>query len=197
MTKKQLAALQRILDREVAAYQVRSGRPAPGQHQSEDKVAITDGDICVLLDTLLPELPVGEQADSFARIFRNERESGGHLPVTMEQINVTCWKELAKEWNRQTDIHGVELSAFQSAVQLNVDPAVPRQAVPVGNSSSVNAQFDPQLLVDAAEAVGGKPIYFLGFGCFNHHYPSLLVIPPKWTENGAAEPIALVFPIRR
>ena len=67
MTKKQLAALRRILDREKAAYQVRSGRPAPGQHPSEDKYAIADGTICVLMDGPEAALPVGEQADTFAR----------------------------------------------------------------------------------------------------------------------------------
>ena len=66
MTKKQLAALRRILDREKAAYQVRSGRPAPGQHPSEDKYAIADGTICVLMDGPEAALPEGEQADTFA-----------------------------------------------------------------------------------------------------------------------------------
>ena len=54
MTKKQLAALLRILEREAAAFQTLSGRPVPGQHPSQNKVAISDGNICVLLDAPIP-----------------------------------------------------------------------------------------------------------------------------------------------
>lgn len=59
MTREQINALRRILEREAVTYQARIGRPAPGQHQSEDKTAVTDGNICVLLDAAIPDLPMG------------------------------------------------------------------------------------------------------------------------------------------
>lgn len=93
MTRKQIHALHRILDREVATYQARIGRPVPGQHQSEGKVAVTDGRICVLLDALIPDLPMGERANSFASIIRHERESDSYFPVPTNQVLVSDWRD--------------------------------------------------------------------------------------------------------
>ena len=91
MTKKQLAALQRILEREVAAYRALSGRPTPGQHPSQDKYAISDGNICILLNEPLPNLPMGEPVDSLVQIVRNERKSQTHFPVPEDEIDRSYW----------------------------------------------------------------------------------------------------------
>lgn len=198
MTKKQLAALRRILDREKAAYQVRSGRPAPGQHPSEDKYAITDGTICVLMDGPEAALPVGEQADTFARSVRNERKSEAHFPVPADQINVNKWRTQTKRQSSQSQ--GAELTApILRPEQLCVDDLdAPTKQLRVDNldtSTVVVGHFDPQLLVDAAEAVGGNPLFFLGYGRFNSRFPSLLVMPPEWTELNCTGPIALILPL--
>ena len=208
MTKKQLAALQRILAREKAAYQVCSGRPAPGQHPSEDKYAITDGTICVLMDGPEAALPVGEQADTFARIVRNERKSEAHVPVPADQINVSKWRTQAKRQSSQSQ--GAELTApilrpEQLCVddldaptkQLRVDdldaPTKQLRVDDLDTSTVVVGHFDPQLLVDAVEAVGGNPLFFLGYGRFNSRFPSLLVMPPEWTELNCTNPIVLIL----
>lgn len=101
MTKKQLAALKRILDREAAEYQVKSGRPAPGQHPSENKYAITDGHVCVLTNSPCPGLPVGERADFLAKIVQNERKHGSHFPVGCDRIDIQYWQEKATYYNDQ------------------------------------------------------------------------------------------------
>ena len=94
MTKKQLAALLRILEREAAAFQTLSGRPVPGQHPSQNKVAISDGNICVLLDAPIPNLPMGERVDSLVRIVHNERKGKTHFPVPENQISRPHWIRL-------------------------------------------------------------------------------------------------------
>lgn len=193
MTKKQLAALQRILAREAAAYQGRSDRPAPGQHPSRDKYAVTDGTICVLMDSPAPDLPMGEQADSFIEIVQNERKSEAHFPVPADQISVPKWKTQIKQQKQEIEISAPIIRPEQLTVS-DLD-ATDAPTVVVGH-------FALQLLVDAAEAVGGDPLFFLGYGRFNSRFPSLLVMPPMWIDRSGAEsmaqdPIALVLPLRR
>ena len=190
MTKKQLAALQRILDREEAAYQVLSGRPSPGQHPSQDKYAVSDGEICILSDVPFPDLKMGGRVDSLARIVQGERTSEAHFPVPETQIDLSRWARQINRCNSRP--HGVEISA----PIIHPDQLQIYQAEAVASSKEITGKFDPQLLVDAVDAVGGNPLFFLGYGPFNSHFPSLLVFPPEWTEERGVDPIALVFPLR-
>lgn len=190
MTKKQLAALQRILEREAAAYRALSGRPAPGQHPSEDKFAVSDGNICILLDVPLPNLPMGERVDSLVRIVRNERKGETHFPVPEGEIDHPRWAKQVRRCNNQ--IQGIALSApIIRPDQLNFEEARIAET-----ATEVTGKFDPQLLVDATDAVSGRPLYFLGYGPFNGHFPSLLVMPLDWNECNCTKPIALVLPLR-
>lgn len=190
MTKKQLAALLRILEREAAAYRALSGRPAPGQHPSEDKFAVSDGNICILLDAPIPILPMGERVDSLVQIVHNERKGETHFPVPESQIDRSSWTRWMRRGSGEP--HGVELSA----PVLHPDQLIFEDAGAAETSTEVTGKFDPQLLIDATDAVGDKPLFFLGFGPFNAHFPSLLVFPPEWTEQRDIEPMALVFPLR-
>lgn len=185
MTRKQINALCRILEREAVTYQARIGRPAPGQHQSEDKVAVTDGNICVLLDVTIPDLPMGDRADSFASIIRNERNSDRYFPVSADQIRVSDWRALAKK--QAEDGSGIELN-----IQPDSDPSGPGQSI----LNLITGRFNPQLLVDAVDAVGGKPQFFLGMGRFNFRFPSLLVFPPDWRDNDVSGPVVFVLSLR-
>ena len=190
MTKKQLAALQRILDREMAAYRALSSRPTPGQHPSENKFTICDGNICILLNNPLPDLPMGERVDFLIQIVRNERKGETHFPVPEHQIDRPRWTRLIRRDGGQP--HGVELSVpVLRPDQLHFDDVGTTET-----PTEVMGKFDPQLLVDAIDAVGGSPFFFLGFGPFNGHFPSLLVMPPDWTERDCTKPIALVLPMR-
>lgn len=158
MTQKQLAALRRILDREAAAYRMLSGRPIPGQHPSEDKFAVSDGNICILSDTPFPDLKMGERVDSLTQIVQNERKSETHFPVPKDQIDRPRWARLIRRDGGQP--HGVELSAsVLRPDQLHFDDAGTAEA-----STEVVGKFDPQLLVDAIDAVGGSLLFFWALG---------------------------------
>lgn len=190
MTKKQLAALRRILDREAAAYRALPSRPAPGQHPSGDKYAVSDGNICILSDAPFPDLRMGERVDSLAQIVQNERTGEAHFPVPQTQIDRSYWAKQIRQGDNHP--HGVELSApVLYPDQLHFDDAGATEL-----PTEVIGKFDPQLLVDATDAVGDKPLFFLGFGSFNSRFPSLLVIPPDWTEPNCTKPIVLVLPLR-
>lgn len=185
MTRKQINALHRILEREAVTYQARIGCPTPGQHQSEDKAAVTDGNICVLLDATIPDLPMGDRADSFASIIRNERSSDSYFPVSADQVRVSDWRALAKK--QGGDGPGIELT-----VQPDSDPSGPGQSI----LNLIMGCFNPQLLVDAVDAVGGKPQFFLGMGLFSSRFPSLLVFPAGWRDNGSSGPVVLILSLR-
>lgn len=191
MTKKQFAALQRILEREATAYRALPGRPVPGQHPSEDKFAVSDGNICILLDAPLPNLPMGERVDFLVRIVHNERKGETHFPVPENQIDRPHWMRLIKRGGSES--HGVELAA----PILHPDQLIFEDAGVAKTSTEVTGKFDPQLLIDAVEVTGGRKAgFFLGFGPFNGHFPSLLVMPPDWNEHNCTKPIALVLPLR-
>lgn len=190
MTKKQIAALQRILEREAAEHRMRPDRPSPGQHPCGGKYAVTDGMICVLMDAPEPTLPLGEQADTFAEIVHKERKSEAHYPVPADQINVSKWRTQAKRRNEQSQ--RVKLStSILPPEKLRID-----DLEATGAPTVIEGQFNPQLLVDAVEAVGGDSLLFLGYGRFNKRFPSLLVMPPEWTEINCSDPIALVLSLR-
>ena len=191
MTKKQLAALQRILEREVAAYRALSGRPTPGQHPSQDKYAICDGDICILLDTPISDLPMGNRVDSLAKIVWDERKSEAHYPVPEEQIDRSYWMRQIRRCGDRP--HGILISApITRPDQLFLDDAESAET-----PTEVVGKFAAQLLIDAVDAIGDRQtLVFLGFGPSNSHFPSLLAMPPKWTEHNCTKPIALVFPLR-
>ena len=137
MTKSQLSALQRILDREAAAYQVLSGRPSPGQHPSQGKFAISDGNRCILSDAPFPDLKIGKRVDSLARIVWNERKSEAHFPVPETQIDISRWTRQIKRCNGRP--HGVEISApIVHPDQLQI-----YQAEAVASSKEITGKFDP------------------------------------------------------
>lgn len=190
MTKKQLSALQRILERETAAYRALSGRPAPGQHPTEDKFAVSDGNICILLNEPLPDLPMGERVESLARIVQNERKGETHFPIPKSQISRPYWASQIRRGGDQP--HRVELTA----PVLRPDQLIFDDTGADETSTEVVGKFDPQLLVDATDAVGDEPLFFLGYGSFNSRFPSLLVMPPDWTEPNCTKPIVLVLPLR-
>lgn len=174
-----------ILEREAVTYKARIGRPAPGQYQSGEKVAVTDGDICVLLDATIPDLPMGERADSFVSIIRNERNSDSYFPVSADQIRGVDWRALAKK-------QAGDGSDIEPNVQPDSDPSGPGQSI----LNLITGHFNPQLLVDAVDAIGGKPQFFLEMGRFSFRFPSLLVFPPDWRDNDVSGPVVFVLSLR-
>lgn len=167
-----------------------SGRLASGQHPSEDKYAVSDGNICILSDVPFPDLRMGERADSLAQIIKNERKGETHFPVPENQIDRSYWMRQIGRYKGRP--HGIKISA----------PIVHSDQMHFSDTGTANSpmevmgKFDAQLLVDAVDAVGDKPFFFLGYGPFNGHFPSLIVMPPDWTEPNCTKPIALVLPMR-
>lgn len=56
----------------------------------------------MLMNSPVSALPLGEQADTFARIVRNERKGEAHFPVPVNQIDISRWKAQAKKQRSQT-----------------------------------------------------------------------------------------------
>lgn len=190
MTERQVAALQRILEREAVAYRTLADRPAPGQHPSQDKWAVSDGDICILLHEPLPNLPMSVRADSLARFVQNERKRELHFPVPANQIDRSYWARLIGQGGNRPQ--GVELSA----PILRPDQLVFDDSGVAEPKMEVSGKFDAQLLIDAIDVVGCSPLVFIGAGLLDGHYPPLLMMPPLWTEQNCAEPLALILPYK-
>lgn len=81
MTKKQIAALQRIIDREASRIEWKKqnrkeGDPevekTAGAHPSHEKVIVTDGYVAVVFSEMPAELPEAERNDSLYDLIRND-----------------------------------------------------------------------------------------------------------------------------
>lgn len=75
MTKKQLAALNRIVGREQTRYDETQSEALAGVHPSEKHFAITDGTMVVLFAEQPEGIPVGERR-SYDELFRRLSLSG-------------------------------------------------------------------------------------------------------------------------
>lgn len=76
--KKQLAALQRILNRENEMYDPEKALRRPGLHICGSDYLITDGQISVILAHKLENVPAGSCMDSLARVVRKECDCGNY-----------------------------------------------------------------------------------------------------------------------
>lgn len=170
MTKKQINALQRIIDRERASGRVKR----PGVHTIQDrgvsKLFVTDGAVAIVFkDENTAELPeITTPADALFTMIRNEKEHKDYtlnLSVTTELLKE--WKALQKEWKKcSTDTQ-----------RRNYLVEIRSQEFP-----HKFGHFNPCLLVDAVEAIGIRANIFIGQA--SPHYCALFVFPKNFMELG-------------
>ena len=175
MTKKQIAALKRIVDRENFRNNKDKlpgddGYIPGGVHPSDAGYVVTDGYIAVLF----PEKPDGiseaGRLEHIGKIVTDERENGNHVLIE-EKFPLDDWKKFA------------------------------RQEEKLGNQPRVtiggNTDFNPRLVIDAMEAIGTDAMAYLGCTSKRTSYNTLLIYPKDWMEDPDNCPVAFVLPLRR
>ena len=112
MTKKQLAALQRIIDRE--ASRIAWGKERlketdqdamreAGLHPSRDRFVVTDGNVAVIFRDKPEDVHEAERMDGLYDIMRTEIEFNDQfydhlLALTVTAEHISEWKKQSKPW---------------------------------------------------------------------------------------------------
>lgn len=176
MTKKQQAALQRIINRETSRNNENGVKDHGnfvfgGVHPVEDGYVITDGYVAVYYHQKPEGFADASQADSLGRVIMNERNNGNHTLIE-EKFPLDDWKKLA----RQAERNG-------TTARVTIGPAQ-------------DTDFNPRLVVDAMEAIGTGALAYLG-RIPNARNSTLLIYPKNWMDNPDSCSFALVLPLRR
>lgn len=176
MTKKQLAALQRIID--IEQYK-RPNSPA-GVHPTNEHFIVTDGYVAVMFSEQPDGLNMAEPMESIFKIIMEDMNHGNHCLVS-ESVDLNGWRQLARDWKK-----GKDHKSGATPVVLSTT---------TDRGETIIGTFNPRILVDAVEAVGTGAMLYLGYRQNYSHYPTLLVYPKDWMESGC-DPMALVMPLR-
>lgn len=186
MTKKQTAALQRIIDRETCRYACKkeTERKTAGVHPGGNGWnVVTDGYVAVLFpDGLSHDLPWSE--DSLSGIYdmvRKETRYDHFLAHTVTVEDIREWKKLSKPWKagltHKTGAVPVHLTAHKL------------------DGGTLDGYYDPRYLVDAVEAIGpGAMIYISKYSGYSS-FCSLLIYPKDWMED-SEHTVGYVMPLR-
>lgn len=182
MTKKQLAALQRIIDREASRIeQEKQNRKetdpkverVAGVHPSRDHHVITDGNVAVIFCKKPDGVPEAERMDGLYDIMQKDIESSDRyhdhfLALTVTAEHISEWKKQAKSWKA-----GKTYKTGAVPVKLTAETT---------DGGTVEGFYDPRYVLDAVEAVGPGAMLYIGrYSRFSFHC-SLLVFPKNWTE---------------
>ncbi len=188
MTKKQLAALQRIITREQSKYnndafeanKLRNDHklvPAKqaGAHPSRDHHVVTDGYVAVIFHEKPDGVPEAERMDGLYDTMQKDvkccdKYHDHFLALTVTANHISEWKKQAKAWK---------------AGQTYKTGAVPvKLTAETTDGGTVEGFYDPRYVLDAVEAIGpGAMLYIERYSRFSS-YCSLLVFLKNWTEMG-------------
>lgn len=186
MTKKQLAALQRIIKREQAKYcddaweanKFRDDHklvPAKqaGAHPSCDHYVVTDGKVAVIFCKKPDGMPVVERMDGLydamsADIECSDKSHDHFLALTVTADHIKEWKKLSKDWKA-----GKTQKTGAVPVKLTAETT---------DGGTVGGFYDPRYVLDAVEAVGPGAMLYIGRYSKFSFYCSLLVFPKNWAE---------------
>lgn len=194
MTKKQNAALQRIIDRE--AYRIDLEKKnqkmdtgierKAGVHPSWERYIVTDGMVAVIFCEKPDSVPEAERMDGLWDIMRKEVECSDRftdhfLALTVTASHISEWKKLSKDWK---------------AGKTNKTGAVPvKLTAQNSDGGTVEGFYDPRYLVDAVEAIGPGAMLYIGRYSKQSCFCSLLVFPKNWMK-AADHAIGYVLPLR-
>lgn len=195
MTKKQIAALQRMIDREASRIEWKKqnrkeGDPAveetAGVHPSHEKYIVTDGYVAVIFPEKPAELPEAKRMDSLYDMMRNDIHNhdcfNDHfLALTVTAAHISEWKQQAKLWK---------------AGKTHKTGAVPVKLIAQKpDGGTVEGFYDPRYLVDAVEAIGPSAMLYIGRYSRSSPFCSVLVHPKNWMEDTTPN-IGYVLPLR-
>lgn len=191
MTKKQIVALQRVIDREASRIEWKKqnrkeGDPAveetAGVHPSHEKYVVTDGYVAIIFPEKPSELPEAERNDGLYDMMQGDIVNSDHfLALTVTAVHISEWKQQAKPWKAGK-------SHKTGAIPVKVSVQTP-------DGGTIEGYYNPCYLLDAVEAIGPGAMIYIGKYSRYSPFCSLLVSPKKWMED-ANPNIGYVLPLR-
>lgn len=175
MTQKQIRAMHRILAHERKSKGVNEFHPKPGLHPCYSQHLISDDYVTIILNQPLEGVPIGSRMDSMGGTISRECNRGLHYPLEDSEINPDAWRQLKTRDGK--DKNSVELSVIDEDGEV------------------IRGQFSPRCLLDALDAAGKNPCFYLGYGGMTLRYPTLLIAPRESASNDGPD-IVRVLPLR-
>lgn len=163
MTQKQIRAMHRILAREKQSKNTNEFRPRPGQHPCYGQHLISDDYVTIILNQPLEGVPIGSRMDSMGGTISRECNRGLHYPLEDSEIKPDAWRQLKTRDGNDKD--SVELSVVDEDGEV------------------IRGQFSPRCLLDALDAAGKNPCFYLVYGGMALRYPTLLIAPSNPTSE--------------
>lgn len=162
MTKKQLAALNRIVEREQTRYDETQSEALAGVHPSEKHFAITDGTMVVLFTEQPEGIPVGDRTETYDKYVQDYLKDARASLVTSPPTVEDC-KKIIREWRGMKNL-GKPL--FPKITVIAKDE----------NGAPMTSYFDAYRYLDILEAVGPyRNVYMGNSDTMRIPYPCLLV----------------------
>lgn len=182
MTKKQTAALLRIIGRESSRieWEKRNEKmdtgieKTAGVHPSWEHHIVTDGIVAVIFHEKPDGLPEAERMDGLYDVMRREIEQSNpfydhFLALTATADHIREWKEQAKPWKAGKD-------SKTGAVPVKL-------TAKKDDGGEIEGFYDPRYLLDAVEAIGPGAMLYIGRYSAASPLCSLLVFPKNWMED--------------
>lgn len=187
MTKKQIKALSDISAN--GKFITKQRRYGEGKYR--DGYFVTDGCVVVFYPESVPELADGATmgcTDSFFNIFDDDLRYGSYHLVQepfFGEVNVSTIRKIIKEYT--IDHKSVHTAAAIKSIDLSAR---------LDDGTVVAGRFNTKYLINAIEAVGSKPLVYIGYSKNNRRYPCLMLCSEDTMWDTASGCCAMVMPIR-
>ena len=178
MTKKQIAALKRIVDREIFRNNKDKRFIPAGAHPCDDGYVVTDGYVAILFPDKPEGLSVAERITHIGKMIKDECRNGNHVLID-SKFPLDEWKRFARQEEKQ---------GVQPRVTIGDDIIV--------DGFGLTTDFNPRLVIDAMEAIGAGAMAYIG-GVKGRSHNTLLIYPKDWMDDPDNCPVAFVLPLRR
>jgi hypothetical protein len=162
MTKKQLAALNRIMEREQVRYDRTKPGDTAGVHPSGERFAVTDGSVILLFVEKPEGVPEAEHTDTFEKFVQDYLTEYDEYLVDAPPTVDDC-KEVIRNWEK---------------MDQSGKPLLPRITITAhdDNGEPITSYFNAQLYIDLLESVGPyHDIYMVNSRSVHFPLPCLLV----------------------
>lgn len=148
LTKKQIAAMERMIDYERYNKEERKLGGGAGLHPSEDKFIITDGMVVVVFNEQPDCLELAEREDFYCKyvddLMKDDRSIRASAVPTIQEC-----KQVIRDWKKMSNLGKPQRPKVEVS---GVDE----------RGNRIVSYFDARLLVNAMEAMGSSFAVFIG-----------------------------------
>lgn len=180
MTKKQQAALYRMINREASSIKQnrKKGDPVIGEiagvHPMHEKYVVTDWCGAVIFPDMPSELPEANRDDELYDKIHEYTDGYDRLfALTVTSAHVSQWRQLRKS----DRVAPVRITAHDL------------------DGKMVEGLYNPSYLIDVVEAIGIGCTVYIGHNAIHNSHAHTLFVYPKNSKGTDSETVGVVLPV--